>query len=74
MADFNAAIGSRLHEAFELARDTEDLIESYGYWEEHPEYPLHQWCEAVRLDETRLVYWAWIANAQRPCDAEPKNE
>ena len=38
------------------------LTDEFGYWNEHPEYPLGRWEYAVRNRRTRQSYWSWVAN------------
>ena len=37
-----------------------ELISRYGYWGEHPEYPLDNWKDEVHNDDTRSGYWEWV--------------
>lgn len=39
----------------------ENLINTYGYWGEHPEFKLAQWQYEVSEDYTRTSYWDWVA-------------
>ncbi len=39
-----------------------ELVDEYGYWNEHPEYPVNKWEYAIRHRRTRQGYWAWVAN------------
>jgi hypothetical protein len=38
----------------------ERLIDAYGYWGEHPEYPLSDWQYDVSNGDTRRSYWEWV--------------
>ncbi len=38
----------------------EELIEAYGVWGEHPEWPVEIWQYEVSNDETRSGYWQWV--------------
>lgn len=38
----------------------EGLIESYGYWGQHPEFPVSDWEYEVANDNTRRGYWQWV--------------
>lgn len=53
-----------------LAEAANSLRETYGHWNEHPEFPLTQWQGATSDGETRLGYWEWIANSQSPAEME----
>lgn len=33
-----------------------------GHWGEHPDHPVSDWQYEVSNDDTRLGYWAWVAN------------
>lgn len=37
------------------------LIEEYGYWSEHPKFPMTDWVYSVGNDDTRTGYWQWVA-------------
>lgn len=37
-----------------------DLIEKYGYWNEHPKHTVADWIEEVQAKHTRLGYWFWV--------------
>jgi hypothetical protein len=37
-----------------------ELIENYGYWNEHPSHPLIDWQREVTNGDTRLGYWPWV--------------
>ena len=37
-----------------------ELLSRYGYWGEHPEFPLEDWKYEVRNDDTRAGYWEWV--------------
>ena len=39
-----------------------DLIEHFGLFGEHPEFPVPEWKKEVRADSTRMGYWEWVAN------------
>ena len=39
----------------------ENLIEKYGYWGSHPEYPVEDWRHEVSNDDVRRGYWDWVA-------------
>lgn len=59
-------------EDLRLAGAASDLRETYGgHWGKHPEYPLEQWQDEVRNNDTRLGYWEWIANSQAGVEIEP---
>jgi hypothetical protein len=36
------------------------LIEEHGYWAVHPDFPLEDWQESARNDDTRTSYWEWV--------------
>lgn len=41
--------------------DIEELSQKHGgYWGEHDLYPLSDWQEHVRSNETRRGYWEWV--------------
>jgi hypothetical protein len=39
-----------------------DLFDTYGYWGEHPHYPVSDWQLEVANDDTRDGYWHWVSN------------
>lgn len=39
-----------------------ELETQYGYWGEHPDYPVRDWQIEVMNDYTRNSYWEWVAN------------
>ncbi len=39
----------------------QDLITLYGYWGNHPQFPLADWKYEVACGDTRTGYWDWIA-------------
>jgi hypothetical protein len=40
---------------------TQALIEQYGVWGEHPEWPFEDWAYQIAQQETRRSYWDWVA-------------
>jgi hypothetical protein len=40
--------------------NADKLIEEYGYWNEHPQHPRHEWAYEVSEDYTRQGYWEWV--------------
>jgi len=36
------------------------LIDKYGYWGEHPEYPVEEWRNEVANGDTKKGYWEWV--------------
>lgn len=40
------------------------------HWQEHPDYPLADWKQAVVNDETRLGYHEWVDDMQWTEEAE----
>jgi hypothetical protein len=46
-----------------LAAAGDVLARDYGgHWAQHPEYSLSDWKWAVTNEDTRLGYWAWVAD------------
>lgn len=45
----------------------DQLAEEFGYWNEHPRFPLSTWQEEVSNDDTRRSYWAWCV-VQEECE------
>lgn len=43
-----------------MTPEQQELEEAYGYWGEHPLYPLSYWKYAVANDDTRMGYWPWV--------------
>lgn len=43
-----------------LSKEMLDLIEEYGYWEEHQDYPVYDWRVQVADNSTRQGYWEWV--------------
>lgn len=41
------------------------LAKEIGFTEEHPDYPVIDWQEAVANSETRDGYWDWVWIAMR---------
>jgi hypothetical protein len=39
-----------------------ELMEKYGDWGEHPDYPRDNWKYEVVNDDTQLGYWRWVQN------------
>lgn len=37
------------------------LIEEYGYWAVHPDFPREDWVYSVQNDDSRTGYWQWVA-------------
>lgn len=42
-----------------------ELIKTYTSWGEHPAFPLADWRAEVTSNDTRLGYWAWVANCMK---------
>jgi len=49
-----------------------DLIQDYGYWEDHPDYPRTDWFYEATNNNTRLGYWEWVAEKIRTKEGEKK--
>jgi len=47
-----------------------NLIEIYGIWGQHPDYPVADWQYEVANDDTRLGYWSWVSHM---IDSENEN-
>jgi hypothetical protein len=46
-----------------MSESCHDLAErNGGYWGEHKDYPACDWAYEVANNDTRLGYWAWVAN------------
>jgi len=37
------------------------LIEKYGWWAAHPEFPREDWVHSVQKNDTSTGYWQWVA-------------
>lgn len=40
-----------------------ELASEYGYWEDHPRYPVRDWLHEVNDNNTREGYWQWVASS-----------
>ena len=40
--------------------DNDETLPGYGYWDQHPDYPVEDWIYHVQCDDTRLSYWGWV--------------
>ena len=40
----------------------DQLVEEYGWWNEHPKYPREEWKDEVASGNTLSGYWLWVAN------------
>ena len=38
----------------------EQLIQEYGFWGSHPDYPDLEWQDEIVNGNTRLGYWRWV--------------
>ena len=38
-----------------------ELADKYGYWGEHPDFPVADWQYEVANNDTRASYWEWVA-------------
>ena len=45
------------------------LAAEYGYWKEHPTFPLEDWQYEIKNDETRRGYWEWVVGQLEATDA-----
>lgn len=57
----------------------DDLIEEFGYWNEHPKHSLSAWQAEVANDATRLSYWGWClvqdeCEVTNPCPGTNEEE
>ena len=41
------------------------LSDNYGYWNEHPDYPVEDWKAHVQAGDTRRGYWTWVHHEKR---------
>ncbi len=55
-----------------MTADKAELLERFGYWGEHPDYPLSDWRYEVTNDHTRQGYWNWVI--ERQIHEEERNE
>lgn len=39
-----------------------DLIDEFGVWGEHPDWPVEDWQYEVANGDTRSGYWVWVFN------------
>lgn len=48
--------------------DARLLADKYGYWKQHPKFPLADWQYEVANNDTRVGYWEWVATQLREDD------
>jgi hypothetical protein len=68
-ADYVDRYAGQLEGAEETQEDDsppEPLINKYGYWNEHPEYPVADWQYEVANGDTRKGYWEWVSAMLEP--------
>ena len=39
------------------------LIQTYGFWGEHPDYPSCDWKYEVGSGDSRQGYWEWVTSS-----------
>lgn len=39
---------------------TDEPVAGYGYWDEHPDFPVCDWQYEVQSGDTRQGYWPWV--------------
>lgn len=59
-AEATELIGLRSRDA-EEPTDAGALAERYGYWQDHPKYPVEDWRFEVANGDSRQSYWDWVA-------------
>lgn len=40
--------------------DSRGPVSEYGYWGEHPDYPVKDWKYLIENDDIRSGYWDWV--------------
>lgn len=60
-----ARAGEAHHGEESMAAETptaKEMIDKYGVWSEHPEWPVEDWKTEVENNDTRAGYWDWVAS------------
>lgn len=43
-----------------ILKSANQLADEYGVWGNHPEYPVRDWKNQTKNDDTRCGYWQWV--------------